>query len=337
MGGTLPRLSAFGPMAIVLATGVMVLVCFTAAFQLAFAALLLALLLREGARKLQQHTQLAPSASLALTVFAAGLAAGGLVLLTGAAAGRQLAELVEQLPVAWTPWEAALSGSGPGAWLLAQVEGGAPGGDLERRLASAMVLTAALAAGLTVGAGTLRSAALRLAPGRQPRAIMAKGLTTARIALTAWLQRQAIAMLVVTTVFGLGLWALGMTSPMVLGALAGVARLAPYVGAPIALLPALILATPMGAPTMGAVLALYVGARLLEGRLLASAPLRREPRLPPGLGPAAAVTAGILMGLPAALLATPAALAAFAMTRVMIFDPPPSMDGPEPRSDPGGG
>ncbi len=224
----------------------------------------------------------------AASVMLAALLGFLLLLLIGAALGREAAGLAAELPALAATLRAklgALSGIGdllrqaqalvtgdagaapapaPAAAALSPLElAGAVLGPVLSPLA-----TAGLAALFTVFVllfrADLRDRAIRLAGARDlPRTMAAMNDAAER------LSRLFLAQVMLAAGFGsavaLGLWALGLPSPLLWGSLAGLMRFVPFIGTPIAVLPPTVLALA-AAPGWG--LALSVFALIMVGELL---------------------------------------------------------------------
>lgn len=223
-----------------------------------------------------------------LAVVLAALLAFLLLLLIGAALGREAAGLAAQLPELAAGLRArlgALSGLGdllrqaqslvtgeaapvaeapaPAAALSPLALAGAVLGPVLHPLATAG-LAGLFALFVLLFRADLRDRAIRLAGGRDlPRSMAAMSDAAER------LSRLFLAQVMLAGGFGsavaLGLWLLGLPSPLLWGALAGLMRFVPFIGTPIAVIPPTLLALAV-APGWG--LALMVLGFILLGELL---------------------------------------------------------------------
>lgn len=124
-------------------------------------------------------------------------------------------------------------------------------------------------------------------------------------ALWAWSIGQALDMLVVGTLCGLGLYFIGVPLAMVLGVVAGLTNFVPYIGAIGGAIPAVIIAFSVG-PTAGIeTLVLYLAVQGFEGNVLAPLIQNRTVNLPPGLTILSQTAFGSILGLPGLIFATP--------------------------------
>ena len=112
-----------------------------------------------------------------------------------------------------------------------------------------------------------RTGVIKLIPHAR-RKVAAEAMLESERALRLWLKGQALAMVVVGLLTGLGLWALGVPSALVLGLMAGLLEFIPFVGPLIAAVPAVLLALAVS-PELGlSVIILYVAIQQFEGNVL---------------------------------------------------------------------
>lgn len=117
-----------------------------------------------------------------------------------------------------------------------------------------------------------------------------------------------------------GLWALGVPLATTLGILAGLLNFVPNVGPLIAAVPALLLALTIGPATALAVLALYVVLQSLDGYVFTPLVQRRTVALPPAVTILAQVSLGALFGGLGVLLATPIAAASLVLVKMVYVE-----------------
>ena len=140
----------------------------------------------------------------------------------------------------------------------------------------------------------------------KPRRLRAgEVLDSMNTALRRWLFARAILMLLVGTVFGVGLWILGVPLALPLGLIAGILEFVPYIGPISAMFPALAVALmegPRQALYVGALYVVtqliesYIGEPLIEGKTLS---------LPPALIILFQVICGLWLGVLGIVIATP--------------------------------
>jgi predicted PurR-regulated permease PerM len=117
---------------------------------------------------------------------------------------------------------------------------------------------------LAVDPGLYRAGLVKLVPPAVQPNIEA-ALDDAGEALRRWLGAQAMAMVLVGTITGIGFWLIGLPSPLALGLIMGLSEFVPMVGPIIAAVPALLLAAGQGWQTA------LLGARHYRRRAAARA------------------------------------------------------------------
>jgi predicted PurR-regulated permease PerM len=150
------------------------------------------------------------------------------------------------------------------------------------------------------------------APSLRPLA----GALTDKVVQTLknWLAAQFIAMTVVGTLTGIGLWLVGIPLALILGVIAGLLAFIPNIGPIMALAPGLLFAIPLGTATVLWVLAVYLAVQTLESYLITPMVQQEKVDIPPVLVIAAQLFFGVLYGLMGLALAMP--LTALAMTLI---------------------
>jgi predicted PurR-regulated permease PerM len=133
-------------------------------------------------------------------------------------------------------------------------------------------------------------------------------------ALRLWLIGELIQMALIGALTLAAVWAIGLSSPLALAAIAGLAEFIPYLGPIIAAIPALLVATTQGPDTLLWTLFAYILIHQIEGNLIAPLIQRRMVFIPPALLLLAIVTVLFLFGTVAVIFAAP--LAVIAVTAV---------------------
>jgi predicted PurR-regulated permease PerM len=118
---------------------------------------------------------------------------------------------------------------------------------------------------------------------------------------------QLIDMAVVGVLSTLGLALLGIPLPLALGVLAGLFTFVPYLGAVLAGIPAVIVASTVGPAAILWVVLLYTGCHVVDGYLVSPLVSRRTVRLPPAVTVLSMAVLGELYGFLGVLIATPLA------------------------------
>ncbi|MGA0604811.1 AI-2E family transporter [Phenylobacterium sp. VNQ135] len=297
---------------------------------LAFGSILTAVLLHALADPMVRRAGLPRPWALLAAVVGLVLAISAMVWLFGREAAIQLAALSELLPRAWRALEADLSRSVVGAYIL----------DDLRRLQHADGLVMQVGPKLIRGSATAGAAALivmfaglylafhprtylgglvRLTPKSwRPRTEAV--LLACGGALNRWLVGQLISMLLVGVTTGVGLWLAGVPSPLALGVVAGIGQFVPVIGPMVSTIPGLILAAGAGWDTLAWTAVLYVGAMQLEANLFTPLVLRQMVELPMAVTLFAVLAMGVLLGPLGVLFATPLAVVAYVVVRMVYVE-----------------
>ncbi len=300
-----------------------------------FAGVLFAVLLHGLSRLL--HRGLKLPFWLALTIVV--LTMLSLVGLLAWYAGPQLADQVSQLRTALggelkqlhgylgqTQWgrfvlaqlPAAMGGSGSGSH-AANIASFVPGvlGSVFGVLGTLLIV---FVAGLyfAVSPSVYVSGALRLLPAGR-RGTGRRLADRLGVTLWHWLAGQAVDMLCIGILSGVGLALLGVPLPLALGVLAGLLNFVPYIGAITGSVPAILIALAQSPHQALYVAILYAVIQGFEGNVLAPIIQRRAVDLPPALTILSQTFVGALFGLPGLVLATP--LVAMAVAAVQELQP----------------
>ncbi|HEX7053621.1 MAG TPA: AI-2E family transporter [Burkholderiales bacterium] len=297
---------------------------------LAFAAALLATVLRGLADFIARHSRLPDAAAFGVAI----VLTLGLVFVTialfGAQVQAQANALAERLPQAidalygWLerqPWFPSVAAQ------VQQNGGGAAGGIVRRVGDVALAGLGMLGALVLVVVGALYFAAqprlyrhglmLLFPPRLHPRVGDALGL--AGYAMRRWMLGQLVDMAVVGVLTGVGLWAIGAPSPLALGLLSGAASFVPYIG-PIAAGGLAVLVASAQSLQLGLwTLALYVGVQQVENHLIMPFVQRWAIALPPALGIFAVVGVGVVLGPLGVVLATPLTVVLFVLAKKLYL------------------
>jgi predicted PurR-regulated permease PerM len=156
--------------------------------------------------------------------------------------------------------------------------------------------------------------------------------------LRYWIMGQLVAMALVGTVAGLGLWILGAPLPMVLGTLAGVAEFVPNVGPFVAAgLPTLLSATAEGrflsGPSLAvAVLLMFIAIQTLESYVITPMIQQRAVEMPPALLITTQLAAAMLLGPIGVVIAAPLVASVMAALNELVVVGDPANEHPKDRS-----
>lgn len=297
---------------------------------LAFGAVLVAILLHALAEPLVRRAGLGRQAALAVAVVVLTAAVAGTLWLFGQQIGQQMAALGELLPRTWAALQEWLSASRLGAYVL---------DDLQRlRGPEGMIVTlgshligqwaaAATATVIVLFAGlylafhpeTYVGGLLRLVPLPR-RSRMAQVFDACGKALKRWLIGQLISMILVGVTVGLGLWLVGVPTPFALGVLAGLGQFVPVVGPMAATVPGLIVAAGHDMQTLAWTGVVYLAASQFEANVVTPLVLRQMVELPMAVTLFAVLAMGVLLGSLGVLFATPLAVVAYVVVRMLYVE-----------------
>lgn len=121
-------------------------------------------------------------------------------------------------------------------------------------------------------------------------------LDDAGAALQFWLQGQLLAMFLVGTFTGLGLYLVGVPSALALGFLAGIAEFVPIVGPIVAAVPAVLIASTVNTQTALLALSVLVVVQQVESNLITPLIADRMVSIAPAVALFAIVAIGVLLG-----------------------------------------
>ena len=140
------------------------------------------------------------------------------------------------------------------------------------------------------------------------RPVVADWLGEIDRALGGFLRGQFTIALILATIYAVGLALIGVPLGALLGIIAGLANLVPYMSIVVGLIPTLVFFLLSEAPSLGGILGillLYVGGQMLEGLYLSPRIMGRETGLHPIVVMIAILVGGTLFGLLGILVAVP--------------------------------
>jgi predicted PurR-regulated permease PerM len=130
-----------------------------------------------------------------------------------------------------------------------------------------------------------------------------------------WLLGQAVDMIIVGVLSGLGLYLLGVKLALALGVIAGLFTFVPYFGPIVSAVPALLVAGTMGWTTVAWVVVIYLACHGVEGYVVAPFVQKRTVELPPALTVLSMTILATLFGLFGLIVATPVVAALMVIIR----------------------
>ena len=303
-----------------------------------FGAIVIASIFRAVADMICKHTRLSNGISTALAILLVLGSVGALIALFGSHVAQQVATLRETLPAAWKTLEQRVGDIGLSEQLdrlvaTATTPGGGSLSGFGRTLLSIgsgiADLLVVIFAGIYLATqpNFYRVGAIKLVPPAR-RKIAAEAMLESERALRLWLKGQAIAMVVVGLLTGLGLWALGMPSALTLGLLAGVLEFIPFAGPIIAAVPAILLALAVSPELALWVTLLYVAIQQFEGNLLTPLVQQYAVDLPGAVLLFSLIGFGTLFGTLGVILAAPLAVVTMVLVkRLYVIE---TLDTPTP-------
>ena len=292
---------------------------------LAFAGVLVAVVLHAIANRLQRHLHVGPRmALLVATLFLFG-AAAGLFYLMGAELVEQLDQLGAQLPRAWEVARNWVESIGYGDQLKegitnAMPDGGTVLGVLRSLVGGVGGAVSALLVAILVGifiAGAPRlylDGAIKLFPkSAGPR--IAAALERTGHALRHWVAGQTVSMAFTAICIGVGLMLIGVPTPLALAAIAGVMGFVPMIGPLIGAAAGLLVAATVGFDALWQTALLFLVVQQLAGSVIEPLIMQHTVHLPPALTILGLLAIGIVLGPAGVLLGGPLLVAIYVPVR----------------------
>ncbi|MDO8900656.1 MAG: AI-2E family transporter [Phenylobacterium sp.] len=304
---------------------------------LVFGAILVAVLLRSLANPIHRLTPLPEG----LALLAAGLIIiallSGAGWLFGATITEQVQELIEELPqsseelqarLAQIPladqiatqlqtfdMESARSAAGPIQSILGQV-----GGFAVTATVAVTNLLVVIFAGIYLAISPLKSrdGLLSLVPAG-PREPLRHAMNVSGAVLQRWLLGQFASMATVGVLTGIGVWMIGLPSPVALGLFAAIVAFVPIVGAIVSVIPAVMLALQEGPMMVVWTILVYIIVQQVESNLTYPLIQRKAVDLPPALTLFAVLGFGVLFGPLGVVLAAPLLVVLFVMVKILYI------------------
>jgi predicted PurR-regulated permease PerM len=293
-----------------------------------FASALVGLMLSDFAAFLQRVLRLPFALAIAAAVLIPLFALVVIFGLFGTLMTEQFIILSERLPAAVATVEGWIRATPVGADIMAQVSGYAPKVSQVVDIAQA---TLANVGSAVTGLAVVLVAALylaaqprlyvdglidMLAPESRPRVREAVGVI--RASLTAWLKGQAIGMAFVAVGTSIGLWIVGLPSPLAIGLVAGLCEFVPYLGVVLVAIPTVILGFGQGVESgIFTIIALAV-VQQLQGNVVMPIAQKTFGDLPPVLTIFSLIAAGTLLGPLGVILAVPLTVVFMALLKVRL-------------------
>ncbi|MDM7458059.1 MAG: AI-2E family transporter [Paracoccus sp. (in: a-proteobacteria)] len=292
---------------------------------LVFGAILLAVALRGGANRLHSLVGLNVKIGVLVVVLAVLGALAGVGRLAGPAIAEQLDELITSIPESWEALTGWIAGNSTAEALQDSIEEnvdlGSNAAEMAQRLPQllgaisgavnatvggvmSIFLLLIMALYLAMEAERYRAGAICLLPIRH-RSRGADILDEMGRKLRMWLGGQALDMLAVGVMAGVGLWLLDVPLAFILALIAALTNIIPIIGPFISGAIAVLFAFTQGIDIAVQVLILFIVIQLIDGEIILPLIQRFAVSLPPALTVVGIMAFGALFGLAGILLATP--------------------------------
>lgn len=279
-----------------------------------FAAILAALAMRGLSRPIMEATGAGQTLALVTVIVGISVLIVLLVVFAGPSVYTQASYLADTLPGAIESIAVSLR-----LEQIAEDLGGTAFGALASSAMSiGTTLLAALAGAVLIFAGGIYLAAnpesyrrglIAVIPKRW-QGVISSTLEDSAFALSRWLKAQLIAMAIVGLMTGVGMWLIGVPSPLALGLIAGLLEFIPIIGPIAGALPAVLLASSQGLELTLAAAAVALAIQQIENNVIMPVVIGRVVELPPAVGLFATVGMGLLFGPLGLLLGYPLAIVA---------------------------
>jgi len=284
---------------------------------LAFASVIIAVLIRSLADPIRTRTSLSTGLSIALasvTILAVLTGAGWLF---GSTISAQIETLADRLPASLAELETLIGALPFGSQLASRLDGagatsslqgmvGQVGGYVMAVIGAGANLLLVVFAGLFFAANPerMRDGLLMLVPAG-PRKPLREAANESGRALRLWLVGTLADMVVVGVLTGIGTALIGLPSPVALGLFAGLAAFVPIVGPIVSVVPAVLLALDQGPEMILWAIAVYFIVQQIESNLIYPFIQKRAVNLPPALTLFGVLGFGTLFGPLGVMFASP--------------------------------
>lgn len=291
---------------------------------LIFAAMLLALLLSATADFITRRTKLPRKLALACSVLLFVGVIAGILWLFGSQLSTEATAIANSLPQAIAKLDGQLQAHGVAPLAVKAIETSVAQYGSVARIAGFALTTAStligilvvLVGGIYIAAqpGLYRTGLIKLVPPAR-RALAEKALDDVTRALRLWLVGQIAAMAIVGAMTGIGLWILGLPSPLALGLLAAALEFIPYLGPILSAVPAVLLTLARDPHQALVAVALYIVVHQLENHLIQPLVQQRAIAIPPAVLLFGVLAGGSLFGLQGVIIAAPLAVTCYVLIK----------------------
>jgi predicted PurR-regulated permease PerM len=143
------------------------------------------------------------------------------------------------------------------------------------------------------------------------------------VTLRYWMIGRAIAMTIVGVLDWIGLLILHIPLALTLGFISGAFTFVPYIGATIAMIPAVLVALTIGPGAALAVFVLKLVVQTIEGYIITPLVQRQAVHLPPALTISSQFFLGEMVGVLGLMFATPLTAVFLVVTKILYFHEEP--------------
>lgn len=294
-----------------------------------FGGIVLAALLRGLAMPLAAKFGIRVRWAVLLVVAVLGVLACAMTWSFGQLVTREVTELGQQLPAAMQKLQATLERTDTGRALVLSIRQSTGDSKMLSSIGGAatvfvgglvdFILILFLSIYFAVDSRMYRDCAVRLLPPRwHVRVRLA--MDDAGDALQRWLLGQALAMITVGFLIGIGLAIVGVPLAFALGVLAAIFEFVPVLGPILFSIPGLLLAFTKGPETMLYAFIVYLVVQQFEGNILIPLLQRWVVKLPPVVGLLAIFGGGALLGVTGIIFATPLAVVAMRLVKHLYVE-----------------
>ncbi len=291
---------------------------------MAFGAVILAMLLRLGARPFMRFARLPEPVALLSSGIVVMAVIGGTGYLFGTRIGGELQDVLSRATSASTDITAYLHQSDIGNFLLDHIA--ASNFSLPEMFSGVVRVSTSLLEGVIIM--TISGVYLAAQPNLYRRGLIwlfpppdhgraAEIIDGIGEALRLWLVGQLAQMALIGVLWTLATWLIGVPSPLALGLIAGVSEFIPYLGPIIAAIPSILVALTKSPQTALWTLLAYVVIHQIESQIVTPLIGRHMVSIPPAVILLGVVAVTYLFGTIAILFAAPIAVVIFAAVNLV--------------------
>ena len=291
---------------------------------LVFRACVFAVVIRAGGDLAARYIPITPRWASMLVLVVVALVLGGLGYAVGDEVARQFNELRDRLPEALGSARDWVAQQPFGDTLLDSVddaseEGVSTGGAVETAtktfgVVSHLIVLVLIALYLSFTPTLYLNGLVSLVPETY-RPETRRAFEQSGYVLRGWLLGQAVSMLSVGVLTGIGLWLAGVPLAFILGIVAGLLEFIPILGPILAAVPGILLAFAVGPTTALYAVGVYFLVQQLEAGIIMPLAQKWAVQLAPALGLFAILVFGMMFGMLGVLFGTPLTVVLIALVK----------------------